>query len=195
MPLRMRTLIAILTISLLLPATAEAKIIVKVRSQQKDVTRHSETGRPKPTLTPTARPLTSSTPSPKPAADLEWEDMKLIAVKVARKYDIHPSVLVAMTALESGRGSSYYCRERNNCWGIGAFDSNPDNAFRFASFQEGVEYLAKMLCNPKGRYALACAVRHDPYAMVREIKAAGYASSPTYVEKVTSLKEFSDYVY
>lgn len=138
-------------------------------------------------------PRSDSTDLHVPVADLSWEDMKLIAVKVARKHDIHPAVLVGMTTLESGRGKSYLCVTRNNCGGIGAYDSSPDSAFHFKSYYEYVDYLAKMLSG--GRYAKAYEVRHDPYAMVREIKAAGYASSPTYVEKVTSLPEFKDYIY
>lgn len=126
--------------------------------------------------------------------EFTWEDMKVVMVKTARKYDIHPSVLVAMTALESARGNSYLCRTRNNCWGLGAFDNDPNQAFHFSSFQEGAEYIVRMLATDP-RYSQAYAERHDPYAMIREIKAAGYASSPMYVEKITSLSEWSDYMY
>lgn len=140
-------------------------------------------------------PINSISPTPKPVSELQWDDMKLIAVKVARKHDIHPSVLVAVTAIESKRGQSNFCKKRNNCWGINAVDSDPGKAFHFDNYQEGVEYLAKMLCKPNGRYAVACAHRHDPYRMVAEMKKANYATDPDYVRKVTSSKEFTDYIY
>jgi flagellum-specific peptidoglycan hydrolase FlgJ len=170
----MRYLVIVIAL-LLMPVAVDAKIKVRIRK---------------------AAPTVKMTPTPTKAQgvrEVTWEDQKLAIVKVARKYDIHPSVLVAMTALESARGSSYYCRMRNNCWGIGAYDSDPDQAFHFKSYEAGAEYLARLLS--KGRYSKAYAVRHDPYKMIVEIKRAGYATSPTYVEKVTSLPEWHDYMY
>lgn len=177
----MKNLILLSFIFLILAQSAEAKVVIRIKGEKRNQLYSGRNG-----LIPSPSPVMGK-------RDLEWEDMKVITAKTAKKYDIPPSVLVAMTALESGQGKSNFCVKRNNCWGIGAYDSNPDKAFKFESFQHGVEYLAKMLT--KGRYSKAYAVRQDPVQMIKEIKKSGYASAPDYVQKVTSMPEWEIYNY
>lgn len=51
-------------------------------------------------------------------------------------------LMIAHAFLESGRGTSQYARERNNIFGIAAFDDDPDEATRFASIADCVNYYA-----------------------------------------------------
>jgi flagellum-specific peptidoglycan hydrolase FlgJ len=57
--------------------------------------------------------------------------MKKEASKLAPLYNFPAKVIIAQMALESNRGKSTFCKERNNCFGIGAFTSNPEKAYTF----------------------------------------------------------------
>lgn len=122
-----------------------------------------------------------------------WGRLKEVAANIARKNDIHPSVIVSMAALESGRGTSYFATARNNYLGLGAYDKNPNLAFSFSSPGECFNYFVSLMKNDT-RYRLAWQNRKDPYKMIEEIKKAGYASSPTYVQKITSMPEFKEFL-
>ena len=60
-----------------------------------------------------------------------------IAAQLGSQYGIPWEAVVAQGILESASGTSRYARERNNFFGIGAVDSNPDNAHSFSSEAEG----------------------------------------------------------
>ena len=51
-----------------------------------------------------------------------------IAAKLGQQYKIPWETVVAQGILESASGTSNFARTRNNFFGIGAFDSNPNNA-------------------------------------------------------------------
>ena len=53
-------------------------------------------------------------------------------IEAANKTGYNPVYLFAHAALESGFGTSYFATSRGNMYGIGAFDSNTDNAYYMA---------------------------------------------------------------
>lgn len=111
-----------------------------------------------------------------------------IAVQLSAEYGIPWEAVMAQGILESASGTTKYARERNNFFGLGAVDSNPDQAYSFSSAQAGWKgYYEFIKNNP--RYARAGAFNYpsDPYGYIAAIKSAGYATDPNYIEKVTSL--------
>ena len=66
-------------------------------------------------------------------------------IKAETKYNVNAVFLVAIAALESGWGQSNYAVNRNNLFGFGAFDHNPDNARHFRTKEEGIMVVAKWL--------------------------------------------------
>lgn len=114
--------------------------------------------------------------------------------QAAAESGIPEAVIRAMGAAETntgdGRQSTGYAK-RNNFFNIGAFDSNPDNAYEYATPLEGVRALTKLLSGDP-RYAKAYAARTDPIKMVQEIAKAGYASNPNYAKLVMGTPEFKN---
>lgn len=119
-----------------------------------------------------------------------WEEMKRMAVRLAPLYNYPARVIIAQMALESGRGTSKYCVKRNNCFGMGAYDSNPDKAFYFENKEQAILEYMRLI---KNRYPEAYAQRENPEDMIRAIKAGGYATDPHYIAKVTKLPEWRNY--
>ncbi len=97
----------------------------------------------------------------------------------ARGYDA--DTVIRQKALESGFGKSNFARERNNFGGIGAFDRDPNQAFKFKDVQDYLDYYFKMV---EKRYPEAYANRKDPKKYVEGLKKGGYATDPEYVWKV-----------
>lgn len=113
-----------------------------------------------------------------------------IAVKLSINYGIPWETVMAQGILESASGTSYFARERNNFFGIGAFDSNPDNAFGYETPEAGWEgYYKNIVATPTYRNhgVFQGATVTDPYAYAQAIKDAGYATDPNYVAKLSSL--------
>lgn len=134
----------------------------------------------------------SPLPQPTPLFKDRWDEVKHLTEKVSQEFDIPPAVTVSIAALESAHGTSYNCREKNNCCGYMAFDGSPGNAKRFITLEDGVQACVGLFAHEK-LYTRAYEKRNDPYAMLVEIKAAGYASSANYVNKVSAMKEFNSY--
>ena len=133
------------------------------------------------------RPLT-------PEEEQDWEGMKRMAQKVAPLYEIPVKVIIAQMALESGRGTSNFCMERNNCFGIAAYDSNPDAAWWFVNKEQGmIEYMRIIRDN----FPEAYAQRANPDRMIELLvdnsQGKKYATDPSYVTKLRSLAEWSMY--
>lgn len=114
---------------------------------------------------------------------IPWEDVMTYFQKEAPKRGYAWEALVKQKALESAFGTSQFARERNNFGGIGAYDSSPNSAFKFASLPEYFDYYDRMV---KKRFPNAYKVRNDPKKYIEELKKAGYATDPDYVEKVMS---------
>lgn len=111
-----------------------------------------------------------------------------IAQKLSIQYGIPWETVMAQGILESGAGTSEFARERNNFFGIGAFDSNPNNAFSYATPEEGWEGYYKNIVKTsvyRENGVFQEPTVTDPYAYLRAIKQAGYATDPAYVDKVS----------
>ena len=111
-----------------------------------------------------------------------------IASTLGAQYGIPWEAVMAQGILESASGTSHFATERNNFFGIGAVDSNPDNAHYFSSAAEGWRgYFDFIKNNP--RYANHGAFNHagDPIGYIESIKAAGYATDPNYVSKLVPI--------
>ena len=66
------------------------------------------------------------------------------AMKAYEATGLDPRYLVAHAAWESGWGTSHYAKTRNNFFGIGAFNSNPDKAKTFSKdegFIDGAKWI------------------------------------------------------
>lgn len=113
-----------------------------------------------------------------------------IAEALSIEYGIPWETVVAQGILESASGTSNFAKNRNNFFGIGAFDSNPNNAFSYATPEEGwrgyYENIRKTSVY-RSNGVFAGETITNPYAYAQAIKNAGYASDPTYVEKLSSL--------
>ena len=111
-----------------------------------------------------------------------------IAEKLSIEYGIPWETVIAQGILESASGTSHYARTRNNFFGIGAFDSNPDNAHSYATPEEGWRgYYENIRVTATYRNHGAFNYPGDPYGYLNAIKAAGYATDPNYVAKVSSI--------
>ena len=108
-----------------------------------------------------------------------------IAVSLGQEYGIPWEAVMAQGIIESASGTSRFAVERNNFFGLGAVDSNPNNAYSYSSPSAGWRgYFEFIKNNP--RYAAAGAFNHanDPLGYIQAIKNAGYATDPNYVAKV-----------
>lgn len=113
-----------------------------------------------------------------------------IAQNLSVQYGIPWETVIAQGILESAAGTSGYAKNRNNFFGIGAFDSNPDNAFSYDTPEAGWQgYYENIRVTPTYRNhgVFAGNTITDPYAYAQAIKNAGYATDPNYVAKLSSL--------
>lgn len=111
-----------------------------------------------------------------------------IAIQLSAEYGIPWEAVMAQGIIESASGTSNYARNRNNFFGLGAVDSNPDNAYSYSSPAEGWQGYYEFIAN-NSRYRAAGAFNYpnDPYGYIAAIKSAGYATDPNYVTKVSSV--------
>ncbi len=132
-----------------------------------------------------------------------WDDFKQIATQIANQRGFPSNVLLGQAALESGRGTA---APGNNYFGIkgqGTAGSNNlatqeygnggyygENS-NFASYQKPEDsvnaYIDLVMSYPGVPQAVASG---DPNQVIAAIENAGYATSPTYVQNVTSTPEF-----
>ena len=97
---------------------------------------------------------------------------------------------MAQGILESAAGTSAFAVERNNFFGIGAFDSNPGNAYSYATPEEGWAGYYKNIAvtsTYRNHGVFAGETVTDPYEYLSAIKAAGYATDENYVSKVGNI--------
>lgn len=77
-------------------------------------------------------------------------------VSAELKYCLNGLIMAGHAHEETGGGTSRLARERNNLFGIGAWDENPDNASRFTSREECIEWYASYVTweylHPRGQY-------------------------------------------
>lgn len=111
-----------------------------------------------------------------------------IAVQNSINYGIPWETVMAQGIQESGAGTSNFARNRNNFFGLGAYDSNPNNAYSYATPEEGWEgyyQLIQRVAVYRQHGVFAGDTVTDPYAYLVAIKEAGYASDPNYVASVS----------
>ncbi|MBR3137764.1 glucosaminidase domain-containing protein [Candidatus Saccharibacteria bacterium] len=113
-----------------------------------------------------------------------------IAERLSIEYGIPWETVIAQGILESAAGTSNFAVNRNNFFGIGAYDSNPDNAFSYETPEEGwrgyYENIRKT-ATYRAHGVFSGDTVTDPYAYAQAIKNAGYATDPNYVSKLNNL--------
>lgn len=128
------------------------------------------------------------------------------AQRIAARYGLPASVVLAQAILESNWGRSRLARKANNLFGIKAASGTAEPitlptteydghgrarvvAARFAVYRSVEDCLgdyARLLAFAP-RYAPARAVADDPFAFAEELAACGYATDPDYAPKVARL--------
>lgn len=142
------------------------------------------------TSTPSQKPKVA-TPTPTPDPRTSWNNFAEMVIRDgnARGYD--GEVLAKQKALESGYGQSNFAKERYNYGGIGAYDANPNNAWKFDSPEHYLQSYFNLI-EKDPRYKDAYAKRASAKKYLQALKKAGYASDPDYVEKIMSVNHWNN---
>lgn len=133
------------------------------------------------------------------------EDTEKMAVRIARKNNILPSVMLAQSILESNWGRSELSKEYNNYFGIKAVKKDQgvvfeteeyvdgesgrymENFKKYSSKRESFEHYAKLLTTAKRYEKVKTAKNYKEAAQY--IKEGGYATDPSYADKIISVVE------
>ena len=133
------------------------------------------------------------------------EDTEKMAVRIARKNNILPSVMLAQSILESNWGRSELSREYKNYFGIKAVKKDQgivfeteeyvdgesgrymENFKKYSSKRESFEHYAKLLSTAKRYEKVKTAKNYKEAA--KYIKEGGYATDPSYADKIISVVE------
>ncbi|ENS1775192.1 flagellar assembly peptidoglycan hydrolase FlgJ [Vibrio parahaemolyticus] len=154
---------------------------------------------------------TSHTPAKFDSPESFVNSMKSYAEKAAKALGVEPSLLLAQAALETGWGQKVVQNARgssNNLFNIKAdrswqgdkvttqtlefHDNTPVKetaAFRsYSNYQDSFNDYVRFL-NDNPRYETALQQRGDSESFIRGIHRAGYATDPTYADKVLQVKQ------
>ncbi|MBE4067559.1 flagellar assembly peptidoglycan hydrolase FlgJ [Vibrio parahaemolyticus] len=154
---------------------------------------------------------TSHTPAKFDSPESFVNSMKPYAEKAAKALGVEPSLLLAQAALETGWGQKVVQNARgssNNLFNIKAdrswqgdkvttqtlefHDNTPVKetaAFRsYSNYQDSFNDYVRFL-NDNPRYETALQQRGDSESFIRGIHRAGYATDPTYADKVLQVKQ------
>ncbi|EGQ8310999.1 flagellar assembly peptidoglycan hydrolase FlgJ [Vibrio parahaemolyticus] len=154
---------------------------------------------------------TSHTPAKFDSPESFVNSMKPYAEKAAKALGVEPSLLLAQAALETGWGQKVVQNTRgssNNLFNIKAdrswqgdkvttqtlefHDNTPVKetaAFRsYSNYQDSFNDYVRFL-NDNPRYETALQQRGDSESFIRGIHRAGYATDPTYADKVLQVKQ------
>ncbi|HCG7974544.1 TPA: flagellar assembly peptidoglycan hydrolase FlgJ [Vibrio parahaemolyticus] len=154
---------------------------------------------------------TSHTPATFDSPESFVNSMKPYAEKAAKALGVEPSLLLAQAALETGWGQKVVQNARgssNNLFNIKAdrswqgdkvttqtlefHDNTPVKetaAFRsYSNYQDSFNDYVRFL-NDNPRYETALQQRGDSESFIRGIHRAGYATDPTYADKVLQVKQ------
>lgn len=125
-----------------------------------------------------------------PEEKSDWDSFVRAAHKLSPIYDYPVKVLLAQGALESGRGTSKFAKERSNYFGYRCFDGREEEMCAYFENQEQgiIEYMRLI----KEHYPEAYQARSNPDRMIELIKEGGYATDSNYVTKVKALPEWRD---
>ena len=136
---------------------------------------------------------------PQIKTDLYIEKYSALAIEQMRQFRIPASIILAQAILESGNGDSYLATEGKNHFGIKchgwlgeeiyADDDEKNECFRkYRNIQESYVDHSKFLTT-QIRYASLFKLRITDYkGWAIGLKKAGYATSPSYSEKLIKLK-------
>jgi peptidoglycan hydrolase FlgJ len=136
-----------------------------------------------------------------------WDEFKQTANQIAEQENFPVNVLLGQAALESGRGEH---APGNNYFGIKAQGTAGTNNLKTSEYGNNGYYQEQSnfgayntpadsiqsyidLIKNNPRYAPAYQqylLDHDSVKLLQGIKAGGYATSPTYVQNVSSMPEF-----
>ena len=124
----------------------------------------------------------------------EWVDRwHETAQQLSIEFGIPWEAVMAQSIIESGAGTSRYATTRNNFFGLGAVDSNPDNAFSYESPEAGwrgyYEFIQRNSSLYSAHGVFAEPTITNPYKYLEAIKAAGYATASDYVASVSKYIE------
>ena len=131
------------------------------------------------------------------------DQYKDIAIEQMRKYHIPASITLAQGLLESGAGKSELARKSNNHFGIKCHDwsgrrtyhddDEKDECFRvYKNVRDSYEDHSIFLATGS-RYAFLFKLAQTDYiGWARGLKRAGYATSPTYADKLIEIIERYD---
>ncbi len=125
---------------------------------------------------------------------------KDLAIEQMLKYNIPASITLAQGLLESGAGYSRLATKGNNHFGIKCHnwrgrtmrenDDAPNECFRvYKNARESYEDHSVFLTTERRYASLFKLSRYDYKGWARGLKAAGYATSPTYASSLISLIE------
>ncbi|EJG1536431.1 flagellar assembly peptidoglycan hydrolase FlgJ [Vibrio parahaemolyticus] len=154
---------------------------------------------------------TSHTPAKFDSPESFVNSMKPYAEKAAKALGVEPSLLLAQAALETGWGQKVVQNARgssNNLFNIKADRSwqgdkvttqtlefhyntpvKETAAFRsYSNYQDSFNDYVRFL-NDNPRYETALQQRGDSESFIRGIHRAGYATDPTYADKVLQVKQ------
>lgn len=132
---------------------------------------------------------------------------KSLAIQQMHKHNIPASITLAQGLFESGAGQSQLAKRSNNHFGIKCHndwtgrrtysdDDKKDECFRvYSSVKDSYEDHSRFLQAP--RYSRLFKLgRHDYKGWAKGLKACGYATLPTYAERLISVIELYElYVY
>lgn len=101
--------------------------------------------------------------------------------RAEEKYGVNAFFLAGIAALESGYGTSKIANDKNNLFGFCAYDDSPySSAKRFATREEGIDYVAGFLSeeylSSGGRYFKGLSV---------DSVGRSYATDPSWADKVS----------
>lgn len=123
-----------------------------------------------------------------------WGSFKQSATQISGEKNFPSNVLLGQAALESGRGTSNFAKNRNNYFGYEAYDSNPDAAKGYKTPQDSInDYIELIENTPRYAWAYQEYLKdHSSENLIHNIKLSGYATDPNYAEKVMSTPEFKE---
>lgn len=132
--------------------------------------------------------------------DTYIEKYSYLAIKEMKEFQIPASITLAQGILESGNGESRLATEGNNHFGIKchgwegqeiyADDDEENECFRKYKKVEDSYRDHSLFLSKRGRYSFLFELDITDYkAWAKGLKKAGYATSPTYAEKLISLIE------
>lgn len=134
-----------------------------------------------------------ATPTPVQVAE-NWDEFIKSAVKIAPIYNFPVKLLISQAAHESNRGLSEFARERNNYFGMCAYDFDPNQACYYENQEQG---MIAYILNIRETFPEAWNERNNPEELlrllVRNSRGVRYATDPNYVEKVMNTPEWRNY--